>query len=166
MFFCSSWPHIFSSSEHLYSWHTRHYFFPSHHKSIIVCTQWNVSDNWRNFNMATILLSLAFYYCLLSVPLAGIWSCCKEYLFFLLSKANYLKLISLIHILMDKCVKTAGSKCWKVCVLRASWFIYVFISFLFLLMVSTLHHTCHTSWETELTFPFNSFIVWNIYKAY
>lgn len=35
----------------------------------------------------------------------------------------------------------------------------------FLFMVNILHHTCHTSWETELTFPFNSFIFWNIYKA-
>lgn len=56
----------------------------------------------------------------------------------------------LIHILMDKCVKTAGSKCCRACVLRDSWFIYVLISFLFLFMVSILQQACHTSSETEL----------------
>lgn len=69
---------------------------------------------------------------------------------FLHCKANFLKLICLIHTLMDKRVKTAGSKCCRACVLRDFWFIYVLISFLFLFMVSILQQACHTSSGTEL----------------
>lgn len=95
-----------------------------------------------------------------SAMIARNGNCSKEkfsfLLFFLLfyvflhSKGNFLKLICLIHILMDKCVKTAGSKCCRACVLRDSWFIYVLISFLFLFLVCILHQPCHTSSETEL----------------
>lgn len=140
------------------------FFSPlSHHESIIICMQSNVADNWRNFNIGTILFrwQLVSKLVLFSVLIARNWSCCKEnlslsffFLFcvFLLSKANNFKLISLIHILMDKCVKIARSECGRTCVLRRSLFIYVLISFLYLFMVSMLHHPCHTSLETELNF--------------